>query len=89
MNRSKKQERLRKNAVDLELDKRSRGDGRACSSLIGIAFKPCKSLHTDPDTNVYQNAQKKMKKNHKPISASKYFLALKICSLNNIIFNAY
>jgi hypothetical protein len=58
MNLSKKQERLRKNSVDLELYKTSREDQRPRSSLIGIVPKPCKSLHIGPDTNVYQNAQK-------------------------------
>ena len=52
----------KKNAVDLELYKMSRGDKRSCLSLMGIVSEPCKSLHIGPDTNVYQNAQKTLRK---------------------------
>lgn len=52
----------------------------------GILSKTYNSFHTGLDTNIYQNIQKKLKN---VIFASKYSIALKICSLNNIMSNAF
>lgn len=52
----------------------------------GILSKTYSSFHMSLDTNIYQNIQKKLKN---VIFASKYSIALKTCSLNNIMSNAF
>lgn len=53
---------------------------------LGILSKTHNSLHIGLDINIYQNIQKKLKN---IIFASKYTIALKICSLNNIMSNTF
>ena len=52
----------------------------------GSLSKTHNSFHIGLDINIYQNIQKKLKN---VIFASKYSIPLKICSLNNIMSNAF